>query len=98
MHDKRSHLFIPGVGYVRFSSVPRQFVPISGREVICLPAAGTLGGTWHTLTRGGGRPIRMRWDARGRQWEPMPGRGSRMAFTAEYLAHHGWKYEAPCPV
>lgn len=63
----------------------------------CNPPLGTPSGSVHYLMppgpRGRTMPLAMRWLARDRAWA-RPG-GKRMAFAAEYLAHHGWRYAGP---
>jgi hypothetical protein len=60
----------------------------------CDPPVDASNGSPHLLLPPGPRgrtlPLVMRWVARERAWA-RPG-GNRMAFTAEYLAHNGWRY------
>ena len=92
---KVHHRFVRGIGYIKYASHPKLYARVAGREQNCTPPIGTKDNTAHFLKiPGGGSTMVFTWIAKEQAWERLG--GLRMAFTAEYLAHHGWMYAGPC--
>lgn len=95
LQSKVTHRFVPGRGYFEYSAPPLAYRPKPGVEQVCMPKQGARDGSAHFLKPpGAGVPMVFRWVERERAWERAGGK--RLAFTAEYLAHFGWRYVAPC--
>jgi len=94
LSSRVTHSFRPGLGYFDHTAPPPMPLVARGFGHECAPPAGTQDGSLHWLVSpGNGRQLQFAWVARERAWE-RPG-GIRMAFTAEYLAAHGWRYVRP---
>lgn len=90
---RTEHAMIPQVGFVRMGP-PKLPLEPRGPPAACSPPDKTETDTLHTLITPGGDDFpNMRWHAEFREWAPLvPFAGNRMAFTAQYLAAHGWTY------
>lgn len=89
-----THAFQPGVGYIDYGTMPLTIRgTYKGQESQCLPPYGTADGTSHIMSPDGNYEVKMTWIASQNAWAA-PG-GIRMAFTAKYLAAHGWQYIGP---
>jgi hypothetical protein len=86
-----THEYCGGV-YWDHGAAPPLPLLLTRRGNECNPPPDTSDGSPHLLLPPGLRtlPLTMRWVAHDRAWA-RPG-GHRMAFTAEYLAHNGWRY------
>ena len=59
----------------------------------CVPPANTPADSRHYLRPPrGAQPLLFTWIAAEKAWAPLTRDGKRMAFTADYLASHGWQY------
>lgn len=96
-----THQFRRGHGYFEFapnSELLRRAPHLAlhngpKRDGKCLPPDGTSDRSIHWLRPPGGhQPLMCAWIASEKAWMPTMRDGKRMAFTAEYLASHGWTY------
>ena len=79
-----------GVGYIHVGPLPMPTKPVWGASS-CYPPDGAADGSLHFLATPGGGRIMMRWHAITKEWSPLtPLKGSRIGYTAVYLAAHGW--------
>lgn len=87
------HRFVPGMGYMKVTPRPH------GRQAggSCTPPRAAANASLHLLLPpNGAEPVKMIWNQRDQSWsaEHMMA-GNRMAWTALYLASHGWSYIGP---
>lgn len=96
-----THAFKYGVGYLEYApnndllrSAPHLAMKHGQhRDRSCMPPDNTPAGSKHLLKPPGATPIECTYLPRDQAWMPPLHRpGKRMAFTADYLASHGWKY------
>lgn len=91
IREPTAHRFVPKIGYVR---VGQPMLPVKhvANEGACTPPMGTEWDTLHLLRppHKGAPDVALMWTLQG--WMPELGRGKRLAFTAKYLAAHGWLY------
>ena len=93
LKDRASHQFQLGVGYVKLAPPPLPTTH-KGRPGDCDPPKATKDGTFHLLSvPGGSMSLEFEWIETEKAWARFG--GNRMAFTAAYLAAHGWKYSRP---
>ena len=102
-----THAFRRGIGYQEFApnSELLQRRPDlalkagARRDCNCIPPDNTPANSKHLLMPpGGAPPIECTYLARDKAWMPPVHRaGKRMAFTADYLASHGWTYLGSLP-
>lgn len=87
-----THVFRPGHGYIEFAAhMALKHGPVRGGN--CRPPEGTAAHSRHLLKPPGGHaPLACAWIAAQQAWMPLHRDGKRMAFTADYLASHGWQY------
>jgi hypothetical protein len=86
-----THSFHIGMGHFDHRAPPPMPAIRRGLGHECDPPTATPDESPHLLLApGSAREMRFLWVAREHAWE-RPG-GIRMAFTAAYLAAHGWKY------
>jgi len=85
--------FVPGTGYQMLGTPPVPDQPVNG-DSACFPTVPAPKDSWHRLQPPNGNTfIRMQWDPDTRNWTPPLGSGGRrVAFSAGYLAGHGWTY------
>lgn len=87
--SKCTHSFHPRKGYVDHEEMLP--VPPGSSAKPCLPAKKTKDGSLHRLKHTpSGTVMEFSWVAAEGAWERMG--GNRMAWRAEYMAAHGWKY------
>lgn len=92
MAHQTEHVFKPGQGYIHLGPLPMPGTQIRGAHA-CLPSEGTADGSVHLLrTPGEEAEMRFAWVAKEQAWKPLPQKGHRLAFSAAYLAAHGWAY------
>lgn len=87
---RTTHQFLPGQGYFKVNALKNK---VGGPTDKASPPQPVADKSEHVLQMPGGDTKTMRWVATEGAWEstkPEPAR--RMAFTAEYLSSHGWKY------
>lgn len=91
---KSAHALIPGAGYVRVGHPAMPENPV-GPPAECLPEADTPDGSVHWLIEPNGQNRQhFVWHKASNEWAPLsPLKGNRIAFTAAYLAAHGWKLQ-----
>jgi hypothetical protein len=90
------HQFIVGVGYLNHGCEPD--VPASyPSSKTCHPASDAADGSSHWLKPShNAPPMQLIWIASHKSWRTAhPGKGNRMAWTADYLARAGWSYQKP---
>lgn len=96
-----THQFRRGRGYYQFASnaellrhAPHMALRNGPkRDGQCVPPDETKDRSVHLLRPPGGHPLLMcAWIDQERAWLPLTRDGKRMAFTADYLASHGWIY------
>ena len=97
-----THAFRRGVGYLEYAPNDellkrrRDLALHAGPhgEAACDPPANTPTGSQHLLKPPGGHaPMVCSFVSRpAAAWMPLHRDGKRLAFTAAYLASHGWKY------
>lgn len=96
---KTTHSWIPGRGYVAHDATDR--LAMGRHRSSCVAPTQPADGSIHLLfPPGGGWSLAFRWIENERAWEPENAglaikRGRRLAFTADYLGSHGWKYDQP---
>jgi hypothetical protein len=89
--SKTTHSFHIGLGYFDHLTPPPLPTVRRGLGHECDPPQGTSDGERHLLFAPGSTAVlEFAWVARERAWERP--RGIRLAFTAAYLAAHGWRY------
>lgn len=92
MRDRTAHAYMAGVGYIRVGTPPMPAIPVDDARA-CLPPPPVASNTDHVLQPPSGPTMVMTWG--GMEWIPPLGKGKRLAFTAAYLAAHGWSYVGP---
>jgi hypothetical protein len=93
--NKTAHSFVPGLGYLRHMNALKPGVAINDANACNPPATFKNGDRALLQPRMGGKLVIFAWVAAERAWErPF---GNRMAWTAVYLASHGWKYVGVAP-
>lgn len=91
---KTLHSFILKQGYFKHASPLSTFGKSKKTGNGTAPPAGTKDETLHTLASPDGKAkLSFNWVAKEKAWERSG--GIRMAFTVDYLDHHGWSYIAP---
>lgn len=90
-----AHVFRPGLGYTEFAPhLALKHGPVRGGN--CKPAKDAPPRSEHRLKPPGGHAALVcAWVPAEQAWRPLHRDGKRMAFTADYLASHGWTYLAP---
>lgn len=91
LSSQTTHSFRMGHGYIDHAASlrPGQF------KGSCHPAPGAPDGSRHVLRAPHGDTKVFAWVKKEAAWAGMPGKGHRMAFSADYLASHGWTYQGP---
>ena len=93
MASRTAHVFVPKLGYLHAGPLAMPKVAQGGADSAS-PAAAAVDGSRHILKAPDGGPeLAFTWIAREKAWERYGGR--RMAFSAAYLAAHGWSYVTP---
>jgi hypothetical protein len=86
--EPHKHSYVPGVGYFRHDTE----LPYGGLPGACAPVKAAVHGSVHLLLPPGGKePLSFTWLS-GLWYRPG---GFRLAFKAEYLGSHGWRYDRP---
>ena len=94
MASPTTHYFRQGLGYFNLAEPPAMPTIRRGGPDQCMPPKGTKNGSAHLLSPPNSiRLMEFSWVAKERAW--MRYGGIRMAFSAEYLAAHGWQYKQP---
>lgn len=99
-----THQFRRGKGYYQFAPNHEllRYAPHLAlhngpkRDGKCVPLDGAKDRSVHWLRPPGGhQPLMCCWIAAEKAWMPLTRDGKRIAFTADYLASHGWVYARP---
>ena len=89
LKDPTNHRLIPGLGYVRGNPMPNG----SEDANYCYPPAGTRDGSSHFLQPPkGAHKMKFVWLQQQAAWFTLNPRSLRLAYPAEYLSSHGWRY------
>ena len=89
MSAPHEHKLVHGEGYVRLGPLTNGPQPTGA----CYPPAGTVDGSLHQLSPPNGHePVVFQWLMTHAAWFRLDPTARRVAFKADYLSSHGWKY------
>lgn len=90
------HQYVIGIGYLAHDGPPDLPASASGRKGCC-PKKDAAEGSLHVMKPpNGAGPVIMLWSRKHQAWSALnPGKGNRMAWSAEFLMRAGWEYVRP---